>query len=191
MPATELKKRRAFRKFSYRGIDLDQYAGPTLEAYYGPTLRPVCPQTPRPLIRATSRCRSRPRPPPIQPRAEAQAHGFDQEAPQGQAGSQAEREARARENAPAEHDCGARDDWERDWDLQRQGVQSGGDQAGDGGVLLGRVQYLLVGYLPGSRLRTWPITAYVASYSRYSSKPVKHGRPGIGATHSSRFIPLK
>lgn len=23
------------------------------------------------------------------------------------------------------------------------------------------------------------------------SKPVKHGRPGIGATHSSRFIPLK
>ena len=22
-------------------------------------------------------------------------------------------------------------------------------------------------------------------------KPVKHGRPGIGATHSSRFIPLK
>ena len=24
-----------------------------------------------------------------------------------------------------------------------------------------------------------------------SSKPVKHGRPGIGATHSSRFIPLK
>ena len=24
-----------------------------------------------------------------------------------------------------------------------------------------------------------------------SYKPVKHGRPGIGATHSSRFIPLK
>ena len=22
-------------------------------------------------------------------------------------------------------------------------------------------------------------------------KPVKHGRPGIGATHSSRFVPLK
>merc|ERR1712142_1344341 len=27
---------------------------------------------------------------------------------------------------------------------------------------------------------------YVISY-----KPVRHGRPGIGATHSSRFIPLK
>ena len=25
----------------------------------------------------------------------------------------------------------------------------------------------------------------------FYSKPVKHGRPGIGATHSSRFIPLK
>ncbi|KAK9832376.1 hypothetical protein WJX74_008052 [Apatococcus lobatus] len=24
-----------------------------------------------------------------------------------------------------------------------------------------------------------------------SYKPVKHGKPGIGATHSSRFIPLK
>ena len=116
----------------------------TLEAYDDHTLRPVCPQTPRPLVRATSRCRPRPRPPPIQPRAEAQAHGSDQEAPQGQAGSQAEREARARQDAPAEHDCGARDDWERDWDLQRQGVQSGGDQARDGGILLGRVQYLIV-----------------------------------------------
>lgn len=25
---SELKKKRAFRKFSYRGIDLDQYVGP-------------------------------------------------------------------------------------------------------------------------------------------------------------------
>jgi len=25
----------------------------------------------------------------------------------------------------------------------------------------------------------------------FNSMPVKHGRPGIGATHSSRFIPLK
>merc|ERR1712060_226171 len=27
--------------------------------------------------------------------------------------------------------------------------------------------------------------------SSITYKPVKHGRPGIGATHSSRFIPLK
>ncbi|KAG6510026.1 hypothetical protein ZIOFF_028034 [Zingiber officinale] len=31
---------------------------------------------------------------------------------------------------------------------------------------------------------------YMAEFS-ISYKPVKHGRPGIGATHSSRFIPLK
>merc|ERR1712110_475093 len=31
---------------------------------------------------------------------------------------------------------------------------------------------------------------YLGEFS-ISNKPVKHGRPGIGATHSSRFIPLK
>mmetsp|Transcript_11190 Transcript_11190/g.19115 ORF Transcript_11190/g.19115 Transcript_11190/m.19115 type:complete len:146 (-) Transcript_11190:297-734(-) len=31
---------------------------------------------------------------------------------------------------------------------------------------------------------------YLAEFS-VSYKPVRHGRPGIGATHSSRFIPLK
>ncbi|XP_065863156.1 small ribosomal subunit protein uS19x [Euphorbia lathyris] len=31
---------------------------------------------------------------------------------------------------------------------------------------------------------------YTAEFS-ISYKPVKHGRPGVGATHSSRFIPLK
>ncbi|KAJ6647437.1 40S ribosomal protein S15 [Pseudolycoriella hygida] len=31
---------------------------------------------------------------------------------------------------------------------------------------------------------------YLGEFS-LSYKPVKHGRPGIGATHSSRFIPLK
>ncbi|KAK1698128.1 hypothetical protein QYE76_014825 [Lolium multiflorum] len=31
---------------------------------------------------------------------------------------------------------------------------------------------------------------YLGEFS-FTYKPVKHGRPGIGATHSSRFIPLK
>lgn len=31
---------------------------------------------------------------------------------------------------------------------------------------------------------------YLGDFS-ITYKPVKHGRPGIGATHSSRFIPLK
>mmetsp|Transcript_13049 Transcript_13049/g.22093 ORF Transcript_13049/g.22093 Transcript_13049/m.22093 type:complete len:147 (+) Transcript_13049:57-497(+) len=34
------------------------------------------------------------------------------------------------------------------------------------------------------------VSHYLAEFS-ISYKPVKHGRPGIGATHSSRFIPLK
>lgn len=31
---------------------------------------------------------------------------------------------------------------------------------------------------------------YLGEFSM-SYQPVKHGRPGLGATHSSRFIPLK
>merc|ERR1711872_545894 len=34
------------------------------------------------------------------------------------------------------------------------------------------------------------IGLYLAEFA-ITYKPVKHGRPGIGATHSSRFIPLK
>lgn len=34
------------------------------------------------------------------------------------------------------------------------------------------------------------IGRYLGEFS-FTYKPVKHGRPGIGATHSSRFIPLK
>lgn len=34
------------------------------------------------------------------------------------------------------------------------------------------------------------VGTYLGEYS-ITYKPVRHGRPGIGATHSSRFIPLK
>lgn len=34
------------------------------------------------------------------------------------------------------------------------------------------------------------VSHYLGEFS-ITYKPVKHGRPGIGATHSSRFIPLK
>ncbi|KHN76810.1 40S ribosomal protein S15 [Toxocara canis] len=44
----------------------------------------------------------------------------------------------------------------------------------------------------GCRVEVKPemIGHYLGEFS-ISYKPVKHGRPGIGATHSSRFIPLK
>ncbi|KAK4051253.1 ribosomal protein S15 [Microbotryomycetes sp. NB124-2] len=35
------------------------------------------------------------------------------------------------------------------------------------------------------------MTGYYLGEFSISYKPVRHGRPGIGATHSSRFIPLK
>jgi len=39
-------------------------------------------------------------------------------------------------------------------------------------------------------IRPEMVGSYLGEFS-ISYTPVKHGRPGIGATHSSRFIPLK
>ncbi|ORZ02143.1 40S ribosomal protein S15 [Syncephalastrum racemosum] len=39
-------------------------------------------------------------------------------------------------------------------------------------------------------IRPETVGHYIAEVS-ISYKPVRHGRPGIGATHSSRFVPLK
>eukprot|EP01090_Pellita_catalonica_P023433 TRINITY_DN965_c0_g1_i3.p1 TRINITY_DN965_c0_g1~~TRINITY_DN965_c0_g1_i3.p1 ORF type:complete len:120 (-),score=9.73 TRINITY_DN965_c0_g1_i3:62-421(-) len=39
-------------------------------------------------------------------------------------------------------------------------------------------------------IRAEMIGHYLGEFS-CTYKPVKHGKPGIGATHSSRFIPLK
>ena len=44
--------------------------------------------------------------------------------------------------------------------------------------------------LNGVEIKAEMIGHYLAEFS-LSYKPVKHGRPGIGATHSSRFIPLR
>ena len=53
----------------------------------------------------------------------------------------------------------------------------------------------LVGVYNGKTFNTVEIKPemtghYLGEFS-ITYKPVKHGRPGIGATHSSRFIPLK
>merc|ERR1711881_174021 len=42
----------------------------------------------------------------------------------------------------------------------------------------------------GIEVKPEMIGTYFGEYG-ISYKPVRHGRPGIGATHSSRFIPLK
>lgn len=41
-----------------------------------------------------------------------------------------------------------------------------------------------------ARLQAEMIGTYLAEYS-CTYKPVRHGRPGIGATASSKFVPLK
>lgn len=42
----------------------------------------------------------------------------------------------------------------------------------------------------GVEVKAEMVGTYLAEYSM-SYKPVKHGRPGIGATASSKFVPLK
>ena len=55
----------------------------------------------------------------------------------------------------------------------------------------GRVRSLSPDSVPcSSPLQPEMIGHYLGEFS-ITYKPVKHGRPGIGATHSSRFIPLK
>uniref|UniRef100_A0A2K5I9B3 40S ribosomal protein S15 n=1 Tax=Colobus angolensis palliatus TaxID=336983 RepID=A0A2K5I9B3_COLAP len=48
----------------------------------------------------------------------------------------------------------------------------------------------MVGSMVGVEIKPEMIGHYLGEFS-ITYKPVKHGRPGIGATHSSRFIPLK
>lgn len=44
--------------------------------------------------------------------------------------------------------------------------------------------------IPDRSLVPPPQGKYLAEFS-ITYKPTLHGRPGLGATHSSRFIPLK
>ena len=147
--AAELKKKRTFRKFSYRGIDLDQYVQSSnrIPKPSSPSqatlLTTQSMQTPRPSVQRTPQHPSRPRPPPIQPRSQTPTHGPNQKTPQSQTRSQTKREARPGQNPLAQYDYRAGNDWIGSWHLLRQGIQSGGDQTGDGGTLLGRVQYQL------------------------------------------------
>ncbi|EFH38768.1 40S ribosomal protein S15 [Arabidopsis lyrata subsp. lyrata] len=49
---------------------------------------------------------------------------------------------------------------------------------------------IIVPEMIGIEIKPEMIGHYLAEFS-ISYKPVKHGRPGVGATNSSRFIPLK
>ena len=76
----------------------------------------------------------------------------------------------------------------------------GSCQRGDGAVTVPELPWVGWGSVPRPRapppallsllFQPEMIGHYLGEFS-ITYKPVKHGRPGIGATHSSRFIPLK
>jgi len=62
-------------------------------------------------------------------------------------------------------------------------------------IIVPEMIYSFVGVYNGAQFTNVEIRAemvghYLGEFS-ITYKPVKHGKPGIGATHSSRFIPLK
>lgn len=92
-------------------------------------------------------------------------------------------EARLRQNPLARYVGSARDGRMCRGNLQRQNIQPGGGQ-GERKKKFNEADRLLRIFQPEM------IGHYLGEFS-ITYKPVKHGRPGIGATHSSRFIPLK
>ncbi|KAJ3126766.1 ribosomal protein S15 [Nowakowskiella sp. JEL0407] len=143
--AAELKKRRAFRKFSYRGIDLDQLLDLESEQLIE-------------LVNARQRRRFK--------------RGLKRK-PMGLI----KKLRLAKKNAPANEKPETVKTHLRNMIVMPEMIGS------------------VVGVYNGKTFTQVEIKAemvghYLGEFS-ISYKPVRHGRPGIGATHSSRFIPLK
>ncbi|KAI8624692.1 40S ribosomal protein S15 [Xylariaceae sp. FL1651] len=143
--AAELKKKRQFRKFSYRGIDLD-------------ALLDLSSDQLRDVLHARARRR-------IQRGLKRKPMGLIKKL------RKAKQEAKPNEKP----------------DLVKTHLRNMivvpemiGSQVG---IYNGKV-------FNSVDIRPEMVGHYLAEFS-ISYQPVKHGRPGIGATHSSRFIPLK
>ncbi|KAJ5483263.1 hypothetical protein N7530_002509, partial [Penicillium desertorum] len=143
--AAEIKKRRQFRKFSYRGIDLDQLLDLSSEQL-------------RDVVHARARRRFN--------------RGLKRK-PMGLIKKlrKAKQEAKPNEKP----------------DLVKTHLRDM--------IVVPEMIGSVVGIYSGKEFNQVEIKPemvghYLAEFS-ISYKPVKHGRPGIGATHSSRFIPLK
>ncbi|KAL4839702.1 hypothetical protein H8958_007287, partial [Nasalis larvatus] len=116
----EVEQKLTFRKFTYRGVDSDQYP----DTSYQQLMQLQC----------VSAAEAEPRPAAETALAtEAPAQG--QEAGSGEAGSG--------EDTSAGHDHPARDGGQHGGRLQRQDLQPGGDQARDDRPLPGRVLHHL------------------------------------------------
>ncbi|KAJ6108506.1 hypothetical protein N7523_009829 [Penicillium sp. IBT 18751x] len=143
--AAEIKKRRQFRKFSYRGIDLDQLLDLSSEQL-------------RDVVHARARRRFN--------------RGLKRK-PMGLIKKlrKAKQEAKPNEKP----------------DLVKTHLRDM--------IVVPEMIGSVIGIYSGKEFNQVEIKPemvghYLAEFS-ISYKPVKHGRPGIGATHSSRFIPLK
>uniref|UniRef100_A0A0K0FV08 40S ribosomal protein S15 n=1 Tax=Strongyloides venezuelensis TaxID=75913 RepID=A0A0K0FV08_STRVS len=143
--ADEQKKKRTFRKFSYRGVDLDQLLDMNREQFAA--LLPA--RQRRKLARGLS------------PKHER----FIQ------------RILKAKKECPALEKPACIKTHLRDMVILPEMV--GGVVGIHSGKTFNQVE-----------IRAEMIGHYLGEFS-ITYKPVKHGRPGIGATHSSRFIPLK
>ncbi|KAL8365925.1 hypothetical protein RB595_004619 [Gaeumannomyces hyphopodioides] len=143
--AAEIKKRRTFRKFSYRGIDLDQLLDLTSDQL-------------RDVVHARARRR-------INRGLKRKPMGLIKKL------RKAKQEAKPNEKP----------------DLVKTHLRDM--------IVVPEMIGSVIGIYSGKEFNQVEIKPemvghYLAEFS-ISYKPVKHGRPGIGATHSSRFIPLK
>ncbi|TLD13460.1 uncharacterized protein PgNI_05010 [Pyricularia grisea] len=164
--AAEIKKRRAFRKFSYRGVDLDQYVAKTTL----PTTHAIISSaTGRLLLDLTSdQLRD-----VVHARARRRINRGLKRKPMGLIKKlrKAKQEAKPNEKP----------------DLVKTHLRDM--------IVVPEMIGSVIGIYSGKEFNQVEIKPemvghYLAEFS-ISYKPVKHGRPGIGATHSSRFIPLK
>merc|ERR1712232_817394 len=143
--AAELKRKRAFRKFSYRGIDLDELLDLSSEQL-------------RDVVHARARRRFN--------------RGLKRK-PMGLI----KKLRKAKQEAPPNEKPDLVKTHLRDMIVVPEMIGS------------------VVGVYSGKEFNQVEIKPemvghYLGEFS-ISYKPVRHGRPGIGATHSSRFIPLK
>lgn len=141
----ELKKKRAFRKFSYRGVDLDQLLDLSSEEL-------------RDLVHARARRRFN--------------RGLKRK-PMGLIKKLRKSKQEAKPNEKP--------------DLVKTHLRDM--------IVVPEMIGSVIGIYSGKEFNQVEIKPemvghYLGEFS-ISYKPVKHGRPGIGATHSSRFIPLK
>ena len=160
----ELKKKRTFRKFSYRGIDLDQYVPRQSHFHRAEGLIKVF----RLLDLSSEQLRD-----VVHARARRRFNRGLKRKPMGLIKKlrKAKQEAKPNEKP----------------DLVKTHLRNM--------IVVPEMIGSVIGIYSGKEFNQVEIKPemvgfYLGEFS-ISYKPVKHGRPGIGATHSSRFIPLK